>query len=170
MKLVVKEHPWSVGKRPLSYYRKLLQIPNLVMAPPEAPARDFVQKAALTVVISGSVGLEALMLRKPVITLGRAPFNFLPDSMLRYVDKPDELGLAVRELLTGHQHDEKALKAYMAAVMRDSCPVDFYTRLLKRQGAFSAHRGGDPEEERRRQLGLLADYMAQRAGLGRVRD
>ena len=143
MKLVVKEHPWSVGKRPLSYYRKLLQIPNLVLAPPEAPARDFVQKAALTVVISGSVGLEALMLAKAGHHPGPGPFQLLAGQPCCAM-WTNRMNWALRcgRLLTGHQHDEKALKAYMAAVMRNSCPVDFYTRLLKAPGRLFRPPGG----------------------------
>lgn len=163
MKLVVKEHPWSVGKRKLSYYRKLLEIPNLVLAPPEMTARELVKHARLVAVISGSVALEALILRKPVITLGRAPFNFLPSTMLRHVKDLEGLSSEVAGLLEGHRHDELALQCYLAAVMENSVPVDLYSLLLGRAGAYSERdRGTDAGTERQRQIELLAAYLIGR--------
>ncbi len=164
MRLLVKEHPWSVGKRKPGYYRKLLAIPNLVLAPPEVPARDYLAGAALVAVIGGSVGLEALMLGRPVVTLGRAPFNFLPPGLLRHAAVPDRLGWEIRDLLAHHAPDEKALTAYLAAVVRHSCPVDLYTRLLGRPGAHALAGGaaGDPAAERQRQVARLAAYLLER--------
>jgi len=78
MTLVVKEHPASVGKRPLGYYRKLLQILNVRLADPLTDSRPLVANAKIVTTISGSIGLEAVMLGKPVITFGGTPYEILP--------------------------------------------------------------------------------------------
>jgi hypothetical protein len=164
MPLVVKEHPGSVGARKPGYYRKLLAIPNLVLAPPEMDARLYLQRAALTTVIAGSVGFEALLLGKPVITLGRAPFNCLPPGMLRHVAEPLELSRQVAGLLAGHRHDEAALKAYLGAVMASSLPLDWYSLMLGRQGVHVVDGAGQDRRQRRReQLSRLAVYLLRRA-------
>lgn len=166
MKLIVKEHPWHVGKRTIKYYKKLLQIPNVMLAPPEMQSRDLVAKADLITVISGSIGLEGLMLKVPVVALGRAPFNFLPKSMMRHVTNPDSLGFEIRDLLENYQYEETAMQCYVAAVMKDSVAVDFYSILSGRKEAYNPNSlNGDDKDgdmERKKQIKLLADYLKRR--------
>ena len=45
MKLVVKEHPRAAGFRPLGYYRRLLDIPNVLIAAPELSSQRLVRDA-----------------------------------------------------------------------------------------------------------------------------
>jgi len=167
MKVVVKEHPWSVGKRPLSYYRKLLEIPNVRLAHPGLTSRELIASARLITVIAGSIGFEGLILRKPVVVLGRTPFNFLPPGMIRYAQNPDRLGFDVRELLERHADDEEALLSYVAAVMRESVPIDFYSKLLGRKGVFSPtilEGGGTEDEVRLEHIARLAEYLVDKLG------
>ena len=164
MKLIVKEHPASVGYRSLSYYRKLLAIPNVVLVAPEIESRKVIQHAKLVSIICGSIGLEAVMMRKPVIVFGHAPFNFLPDTMVKHCKNLDQLGIDIFELLENHQHDENVLIAYISAVFSLSVPVDFYSRLLGRTGVF---RDGKDQKERseaqiwRDQMKRMADYLLE---------
>ena len=134
MSLVVKEHPAALGKRKVSYYRKLLEIPNVRMADPALEARLLMVRARLVSTIAGSVGLEALMLRKPVLTFGQTPYELLPPTMVRRAGPLDDLGETIADLMHHHHHDEEALVGYLAAVMRRSVALDFYTSLLGRVG------------------------------------
>ena len=166
IKLVVKEHPWAIGKRPLSYYHKILNIPNVRLAHPSLISRELISNARLVAIIAGSIGFEALILKKPVVMLGHAPFEFLPPGMIRYADNPDRLGFEIRELLDQHTHDEHALEAYIAAVINNSVPVDFYTKLLGRKDGYSPNQGefnqGLFEKERLEHIHLLARYLLDR--------
>ena len=163
MKLVVKEHPWSIGKRPISYYRKLLGIPNVMLAHPSLKSRELVSNASLITVIAGSIGFEALILRKPVVVLGRTPYNFLPKSMIHHANSLDRLGYDIRDLMENYEYNEDALLSYIAAVMKDSVPVDFYSRLLGRKSVYSPGGiKGDQEaqeNERMKQINSLAQYL-----------
>jgi len=98
--------------------------------------------------------------------LGHAPFEFLPPGMIRYAENPDRLGFEIRELLDNHQHDERALEAYTAAVIGDSVPVDFYTKLLGRKDGYTPDavvEGKDKQkDERLRQIDRLAEYLIRR--------
>lgn len=165
MKLLVKEHPGSVGKRPLSYYRKLLQIPNVLLVHPAIGSRPVLQRSRLATIIAGSVGLEALILRKPVIALGNTPFQILPDTMIRHVTNPFMLAHEIRDLLANHRHDENALISYLAAVIKNSVPVDWYSVLLGRRDAYrlaQTQRNNSKEQERAQQLATLAEYLLKR--------
>ncbi|UCC95524.1 MAG: hypothetical protein JSW40_01935 [Candidatus Omnitrophota bacterium] len=134
--LVVKEHPAAVGYRPLSYYKKLLAIPNVLLASPALSSRELIGHAELVSVISGSVGLEAIIMKKPVIIFGRTPFGFLPNCMIRHIDNLENLGWQIHDLLKNYRYDENALISYITAVAENSLPVDFYSVLLKKRGVY----------------------------------
>src|SRR5688500_5449313 len=113
--LVVTVHPGMVLKRIQHGYRKLLSIPRVHLARPDASARDLSAGAQLVVVITGSVALEASMLGKPVITFGDCPYNALPETMVRRCADPRRLPIFIRDMLRDYSNDEPALEAYVAA-------------------------------------------------------
>jgi hypothetical protein len=163
MKLVVKEHPVAVGYHPLSYYRKLLAIPNVMLAPPGMTSRELVQNAKLVFIISGSVGLEAIMMKKPVVYFGNIPFSVLPDSMIRHVKNLNNLSWEIHDIMDNHNHDENALIAYLSAVITSSVPVDFYSVLLGRKGVYNPDVGaGKNENEYHKQIERLSLYLINR--------
>jgi hypothetical protein len=159
MKLVVKEHPSAVGYHTLKYYQKLLDIPNVVLAAPHLTSKEIVTHARLVAIIGGSIGLEALMRRVPVIALGRVPFSCLPATMFRTNHDGDRLAQDIRDLLTTAAHDEIALTSYIAAVVGSSVPVDFYSVLIGRTGVYRP-QNSEPYEA---QIQRLARYVAERA-------
>ncbi len=155
MKLIAKEHPASKGYRPLSYYKKILDIPNVLLSASEMQSRVLVQNAELVTIISGSVGLEALMMKKPVLHFGNVPFSMLPDSMIRHATQPDNLATEINDLLSNYFYNEKSMIAYISAVMKMSVPVNFYTVLLGRSGVYAPDSNATYNEEIKR----LADYL-----------
>ncbi len=166
MKLILKEHPWSIGKRHLSYYRKLLEIPNVLLAHPSLKSRELISNARLITVIAGSICFEASILKKPAIILGQTPYNFLPSNMIRYAGNPDRLGYEIRDLLENYEYNETALLSYIAAVIKESVPVDFYSKLIGRKGLYSPdgikNDGKAQQQERMEQINLLARYLIHR--------
>src|SRR5690606_8466235 len=83
--LLVKEHPRSIGFRPVRYYEKLLEIPNVRLVDPRLPSINVVTHADLVAVISGTIGLEAAILGKPVLAFGRPTYSVLPDDIVTKV-------------------------------------------------------------------------------------
>lgn len=71
--LVTKEHPLSVGRNSVNALQAIARIPNVRLVPPEVSSHELIRGAAGVVVISSTVGLEALLYAKPVLTLG-SPF------------------------------------------------------------------------------------------------
>lgn len=160
MVLVVKEHPWMVGKRSVSALEKLLAIPRVRLAAPESEARALVEQAALVTVLTSSVGQEAALLGRPVLTLGPCPFNLLPETMVRRVVDLTVLPETIRELLAAHRADEQALEAYVAALLDCSVGVNFYTGLLGRTDAHADHSA-----DRDADVAKLSDFLLQQAGI-----
>jgi hypothetical protein len=71
--LVVKEHPMSIGRNSLTMLRRLRRMRNVRLVAPRRSSHVLIQGAAAITVISSTVGLEALLYAKPVMTIG-APF------------------------------------------------------------------------------------------------
>ena len=71
--LVLKEHPVSIGRNPASMLRRLASRPNVRLVDPYTSSHELIARCAAVAVIGSTVGLEALLFGKPVLTLGR-PF------------------------------------------------------------------------------------------------
>jgi hypothetical protein len=121
-KLVVKEHPAMVEYRPRSYYKALKKIPNVLLVKPTLSSFSIIPKAKMIFIITGTVGWEALMLRIPVITFGHIFFNPLP--MVTHCTDIETLPSLIVQKLQNPSHDEEALVAFLAALLKDSATVD----------------------------------------------
>ena len=66
MTLVVKEHPFMIGKRTKKYYEKLKSLPNVKLIDPSTNTNDIInnKKCDLVTVVSGTSGFEAALLGK----------------------------------------------------------------------------------------------------------
>lgn len=76
--LVVKEHPQMRGRRDLGFYRRLRRVPNVRLVPAAVRSNVLIKHARMVAVISGTPGLEASLLGKPVIMFGDFPWDYAP--------------------------------------------------------------------------------------------
>jgi hypothetical protein len=158
MLLVIKEHPWMVGKRSLSMYKKFLNIPRVRIAAPQLDLRDLIASSSLVTLLTGSSGLEASILKKPVITLGPNMVTLLPDSMAVRCRDLTNLPETISALLNEHEHDETALERLYAAIVENTTEVNLYSGLLGRTNSYS------PENQSRdADLDNLATFLLERA-------
>lgn len=63
----------SIGRNPLGALRRMAAPANVHLAEPRTSTLELIERAAAVVTISSTVGLEAVMLQRPVLTLSR-PF------------------------------------------------------------------------------------------------
>jgi len=117
-KLYVKEHPMMVGFRPMSYYQRLLRMPNVRLIKPSIPSYELIKNSRLVFTVTGTPGLEGVLLKKPVITFGRVFYNKL--DMVRKATSMTSLPELVRDLLENYKHDEKQLVNFMTAIFEGS--------------------------------------------------
>ena len=129
-KLVVKEHPNSMGYRSKGYYKKLQEIPNVVLLGPKVDTGAVISGSELVFVVFGTIGLEAVMKEKPLITFCNTPYGSFPSNMVRFVDNISGLGREIRDLLSSYKYDERALYAYVAAHIEASVRINLFTGLL----------------------------------------
>jgi hypothetical protein len=76
--LVVKEHTNAIGDRPLSFYKRLQELRNVVIVNERADSHSLIKGAKLVATVSGTVAYEAALMDVPAITLAPTFFNALP--------------------------------------------------------------------------------------------
>ncbi len=155
--LVVKEHPRSIGVRPLKYYKKLLEIPNVLIAPFDSSSFDLVRNSILVSVITGNIGLEAAVLGKPVIVFGQTEYTELPVHMVKKCTNLFDLSKDINELIVNYSFNLKAIKGFLGSIVENSVPVDLYSTLYAKKGrhSFSTNNYED-------QLLILKEYLIKR--------
>jgi hypothetical protein len=117
--IVLKEHPLSIGRNRLSMLRRIARIPNARLVSPRTSSHELIRAAAAVVVISSTVGLEALLHGRPVLTLGR-PF-YAGYGVTYDVDSFAEIRCAVPAAL-GFRPDPERTLQFLAAAMRSCRP------------------------------------------------
>lgn len=98
-KLLVKEHPdmKMAGWRDVSFYKKILELPNAVLIHPSTDSRKLIEKSSLVITINGSAGLEAAFYKKPSIVFTDTVYSTLP--FVHKVVNFSELPQAIRSSL-----------------------------------------------------------------------
>jgi hypothetical protein len=119
MAFVIKLHFSDPDNYSRGQLQQLMQLPRLCIADPNAPGRDFIEKATLVVGIQGTSSLEAALLGKPVLIFGDSPYQHFPRTQI--ARRPSELHQQIQRMLElpAPSDDEivAAFAAYMARYM-----------------------------------------------------
>ena len=151
--LYTKEHLAMFGFRTRAFYKELKKIPNLKLISPQVSSFTLIKKAKLIVTLTSTVGWEALLLKKPVITFGEIFYN--PLSGAKRCTDIASLPTLVSEQLTQSTHDEDELVRFVGRIYHVSVPLDLIN-LWERER--SAH-----VKERRTELIPLTDLIIKKA-------
>lgn len=73
--LIIKEHPAMEGMRSKSFYKSLKQRSNVLLVDYAISSIEMIKKAGLTISVTGTSCLEAFLLGKPSLHIGRAFFS-----------------------------------------------------------------------------------------------
>jgi hypothetical protein len=95
--LLVREHRLNAGRRPTAFYRRLGQLPGVVLVDPFDSQFKYIAHADLVVTDNGSTGWEALMLGRRVMTV--APHFFEGAGLDRRGCDVDKIAATVIEML-----------------------------------------------------------------------
>lgn len=136
-KLVVKDHPAGVGRRSLRFYRKLMEIPNVVLVNHYVDSERIIENSRMIFTVSGFSGFEAILQKKPVITFGTTFYDVLPDDMVVNVRSLRELPSVVKELLDDYRYCEKDVVCLIASALKNSTPLNLYEEVLNKKGRIT---------------------------------
>ena len=121
-KLLVKIHKSDIANYSSAQLTRMRSFPGVELVRPFADTRSFVENADLIVSIQGTIGLEAALLGKPVITLGESPVAVFP-SATRIGDiscLPHLIRSKLAEAPPNRSEIVEAYAAYLAPFMRAS--------------------------------------------------
>ena len=99
--IVVKENPRTVGAlhRSKSYYKDLERHPNIIFLHHSIDAHKLVKKSMAVITLTGTVGLEALLMDKPVIIAGNIFYRFF--DRVFAVSSVEEILETIEKISTG---------------------------------------------------------------------
>jgi hypothetical protein len=89
IQIVVKENPQCYGWRGKRYYGALLDLENVQLCHPQVSTHELLRRAEVLVTITGSAGLEAILLGTRVAALGRPFYIDFPG--VRLLDSPEQV-------------------------------------------------------------------------------
>jgi hypothetical protein len=121
--LYVKEHYAVLGHREISFYKELKKYPNVVLINPWENTRELIKHSVAVTTLTGTVGWEAMLLRKPVFIGGNIFFDKAPG----VIKIEDIYGHYLDNINKWKQPSEDELLKYLCAYMRAIRPgVDWY--------------------------------------------
>ena len=117
--LVVKEHPMSIGRNPVRMLWRIASSSRVHLVEPYTSTLELIERSAGVVTISSTVGIEALMYERPVMTLGR-PFYSGYGATLD-VDWPEPVSDAMMDL-RAFRPDPGLVRRFLHAAKRRCYP------------------------------------------------
>jgi hypothetical protein len=120
--LYVKEHPQAVGVKDMGFYNRVRGTPNVRMIYPHVSSRSLIAGSKGVVTITGTAGMEAMLMNKPTVTLGDVFYNFVPGLVTRAKSIEDVPEL-VRQFDT-FEPNERILENFVTAIVDESVEVD----------------------------------------------
>lgn len=106
MHLIVKEHPstfrykFNQNVRNTEFYDAINSLPNVDLAPLEAEPFELIDRAVGVSTITGTVGVEALIRKKPVIVFGAAQYRGAKG--VYPVKSISDIRAAIQKIITGN--------------------------------------------------------------------
>ncbi|HLC90271.1 MAG TPA: hypothetical protein VJI15_00730 [Candidatus Nanoarchaeia archaeon] len=114
-KLYVKEHPKNFSIRPAGFHRSIKKHQNVRLISPFANTIEMIKKSSLVITITGTVGWEAVLLQKPVLTFGEVFYNLFDE--VKRVESIEKLPELVSSSL-GRTISYDATVKFVAAVLK----------------------------------------------------
>lgn len=134
--LVVKEHPSDFGRIDYSDLKKKYQNAKVIFITTE-PSGKLIGLSQAVITINSTVGLEALLKGKPVITLGEAFYNV--EGVVAHCTDPSQLPAIMAQVLSEPVNTELVERflyflryEYLVEVERKNLTVENITPVVKR--------------------------------------
>ncbi|QYO77765.1 capsular biosynthesis protein [Devosia salina] len=114
--IAVKEHRPMLGRRPADLYKALSRLPNVRLIDPFISGFEVQSQAQLTATITGTAGLEAVLLGRPALFFGANPILLVNNGGYR-VAEGEDIGKAIEVACQQPPADETALAAFVGALI-----------------------------------------------------
>jgi len=120
IKILIKEHPRSLHKRPPGFYQRLSKIPGVSLLHPSVSNDQLFASTEAVLVVTGTPGLQAGAYLTPVGVLGRPAWSRAP--WAREIKNPEEVfGLRRSEIVK----KKKQCIWFMANYLESTFPINW---------------------------------------------
>ena len=134
-KLYIKEHSTDLGNRGKSFYQNLLYYPAVKLIDPLFNSIELIENCQMVFTISGTVGLEAIMLNKPVGVFSDCYYNFFPG--IKRIYSPEEIPSAINWGLKEYNVEELLMERFVAAYIKSLYPTKIAFPFLEDEKILS---------------------------------
>mgnify|MGYP005635017203 CR=1 FL=1 len=133
--LFIKEHPNQLNHnwRPVSFYKELLDIPNVKLIHPNVSTEKLFENCSLVITISGSSGFEAAFYKKPSMLFSDLGYSIL--SSVNVVKTLDDLSNSIQHSIST-KIDEDELSKYISELEKNCFEFDSYAFYDAQQNYF----------------------------------
>ena len=121
-RLYVKEHLTNRGRRPLRFYRRIKDTFGVRLLGPDVDTWSLIQNASAIAVITGTMGWEGLLFKKPVVTFGDVFYNMYSGVHRAGLQPKDRWFEIFDQAIHRHTHDEALLLKLVSAIQQTSRP------------------------------------------------
>jgi hypothetical protein len=121
IKILVKEHPRTYGRRGPAFFEKLQRLPSVWLCHPSVDNYTMLSGAEAVLTITGSAGFEGLVLGRRVGVLGRPFYSRFPG--VRPLNAPEEIFDAIADPAFHPDRMTAARETFLAAYLQSL--VDF---------------------------------------------
>ncbi len=143
--LYVKEHPAAYGRHKFGFYKRLLEIHNVKLIAPDVDTKKLIVNSKGIIVLSGTMGWEAMLLGVPVYVLGNVFYDNFKNIIK--VSGFQQLG---NKINTSFISDEKSILAALSGINKaafngvfDVCKLDTAERVLANDNIRKVKQGID---------------------------
>jgi hypothetical protein len=164
-RIVVKEHmaqlnPEALGhmNRPSDFYQTIAKLPNASLVTPFLPPSLMIDRSAVTVTVSGTVGWEAVVRGKPVFTFGDTWYRGC-EGVFRIRDF-ESCRDAFAVLVNGYRVDSVKVDAFVETIEKNQT-------LALPQPPLVPYCSLTPEENARRLAVALEDRLRRNHGFSK---
>ena len=118
--LLVKEHIPMIGFRPKNFYKTIMSFPRVKLINPSFNQFSLISKSSFICTITGTVGLEGLLLRKKVLLIGdNAPFSLFEKGLIVESDISN-LSKGFYDLKKLSPLDDQSIIRYLGLIFQES--------------------------------------------------
>ncbi|WNK01372.1 hypothetical protein L2D14_08045 [Thalassospiraceae bacterium LMO-JJ14] len=120
--IVVKEHIPMLGRRPRGFYRKLRACPGVRLVAPDVPLHTLIDGAQLTVVVTGTAGMEAVLAGRKALFLGPTPLGTVVPGC-HHCHDIGEIAAMITKAASEPGPSDEAVLAYLRNLLESSFDV-----------------------------------------------
>jgi CDP-glycerol glycerophosphotransferase (TagB/SpsB family) len=116
--LVIKEHPISLGRRPNGFYKEATAFHNVKLIKNNEDIYNLISNSNGVITISSTMGLEAILLNKPVILFGDTHYGIL--SQVIKVENYKKIDKYIEEAINFKKYNEAEYFSFFKSIMNET--------------------------------------------------